>query len=133
MQVLALSFFFCLILVSLPVTGQHAPDDGKFVGIWELEIDTGEEYLYYFLKIEKSESEFKGWIGEEKEMTEGAPLSEIQLDGENLNFEFTAPTPPDGLERLVKCEFKLSDNKLEGFFILEDIDVVVSVTATKIS
>jgi len=96
-----------------------------------VEVDAGEEYYYLSMTIERSEGELKGTISESSGSFEDTPLSDIEFDGDTLIFGFTAPTPPDGYERLVTAEFKVGDNKLEGFFSLDDLGISAAATATK--
>lgn len=129
--VLALSFF-CVFFLSLSsLKGQQTPDPGKVLGAWEVEVNSDGEYYYLSLNIEKSESGLKGVISESSGAFTDVPLSNIQFDGATLKFEFNSPTPPDGYERLVKAELKIVESKLEGFFIVEDLEAKASATATR--
>jgi len=127
-------FLGCILVFSLSFSSlvrQEALDYGKILGDWDVEVDAGEEYYYLSMTIERSEGELKGTISESSGSFGDTPLSDIEFDGETLIFGFTAPTPPDGYERLVTAEFKVGDNKLEGFFSLDDLGISTAATATK--
>jgi len=126
-----LSLFLIVSFSSLLAQSQAAPDYGKILGTWDVEVDADGEYYYLTLNLEKSEQGLKGTVSESTGAFSDVPLQEIQYDGLTLKFQFTSPTPPDGLERLVKADFKVGDNKLEGTIAVEDIGISVPATATK--
>lgn len=96
-----------------------------------MEVEAEGEYYYLSFNIEKDESGLNGTISESTGFFSDSPLSNIQFDGEKLSFEFTVPTPPDGLERVVKAEFKVADNEMEGYVSLEDLGLSVPANATR--
>jgi len=126
---------FCLLFVfglSFSVLfGQEKLNPEKAVGEWNLEIDAGGEYYYLNMTIENTNEGLRGTISEESGYFQDLALSNIVFDGEMLKFEFTAPTPPDDYERLVKAEFKVGENRLEGYMSAEDLGLTVSATATR--
>ena len=126
-----LSLFLILSLSSLPAQNQATPDYGKILGTWDVEVNANGEYYYLTMNIEKSEQGLKGTVSESTGAFKDVPIKEIQYDGLTLKFQFTSPTPPDGLERLVKADFKVGDNKLEGTVAVEDMGISVPATATK--
>jgi hypothetical protein len=111
--------------------GQEKLSHEKLVGEWNVEVDAGGGYYYLTMTIEKTNGGLRGTISEESGYFQNAALSDIEFDGVILKFGFTAPTPPDDYERLVKVEFKVSENRLEGHMIAEDLDLTVSATATR--
>jgi DNA-binding beta-propeller fold protein YncE len=127
----ALSLFLIISFSSLPAQNQAAPDYGKILGTWDVEVNADGEFYYLTMNIEKSEEGLKGTVSESTGAFSDVPLKEIQYDGQSLKFQFTSPTPPDGLERLVKADFKIGDNKLEGTMAVEDMGISVPATATK--
>ena len=129
--VFALSSLFIFSLSFSFIISQEAPDYGKILGDWDMEVDAEGEYYYLSFNIEKDESGLNGTISESTGFFSDSPLSNIQFDGERLSFEFTAPTPPDGLERVVKAEFKVGDNEMEGYISLEDLGLSVPANATR--
>jgi hypothetical protein len=127
----ALSLFLILSLSSLPAQNQATPDYGKIIGTWDIEVNANGEYYYLTMNIEKSEQGLKGTVSESTGAFKDVPIKETQYDGQSFKFQFTSPTPPDGLERLVKADFKVGDNKLEGTMSVEDMGISVAATATK--
>jgi len=127
----ALGLFLVISLSSPAAQNQAAPDYGKILGTWDVEVNANGEYYYLSVNIEKSEEGLKGKVSESTGAFSDVPLKEIQYDGQTLKFQFTSPTPPDGLERLVKADFKVGDNKLEGTVAVEDMGISVPATATK--
>jgi hypothetical protein len=127
----ALSLFLIISFSSLLAQNQATPDYGKILGTWDVEVNANGEYYYLTMNIEKSEEGLKGMVSESTGAFSDVPLKEIQYDGQTLKFQFTSPTPPDGLERLVKADFKVGDNKLEGTVAVEDMGLSVPATATK--
>jgi hypothetical protein len=103
----------------------------KVVGEWNVEIDAGGEFYYLNMTIEKANGGLRGTINEESGYFQNLALSNIEFDGAILKFEFTAPTPPDGYERLVKTEFKVGENRLEGYVSIEDLGLTASAVATR--
>jgi hypothetical protein len=126
-----LSLFLIISFSSPAAQNQAAPDYGKILGTWDVEVNANGEYYYLTMNIEKSEEGLKGKVSESTGAFSDVPLKEIQYDGQTLKFQFTSPTPPDGLERLVKADFKVGDNKLEGTVAVEDMGLSVPATATK--
>jgi len=129
--VFALSSLFIFSLSFSSIISQEAPDYGKILGDWDMEVDAEGEYYYLSFNIEKDESGLNGTISESTGFFSDSPLSNIQFDGEKLSFEFTAPTPPDGLERVVKAEFKVADNEMEGYISIEDLGLSIPANATR--
>jgi hypothetical protein len=129
--IFALGLFFVLALFSYSQPTQEKVDNGKIVGTWKVEIDAGGEYYYLTLEMRVTEGNLEGTVSESQGIFTNLPISEILFDGENLSFEFTSPTPPDGLQRLVKAEFKVGVDNLEGMMSVPDIEATVPATATR--
>lgn len=128
-KVFVLSFFF---IVSLSfVKSQEAVDYGKVVGNWEIEVIAEGEYYYLTLALERSDDELEGTISESAGFFTDAQVSNIEYDGPNLSFEFVAPTPPDGYERLIRAEFEVGDNTLEGTMTIDDLGMTVPATGKR--
>lgn len=129
---LSLALSFLLMFAAIFMIGQETPDLAKILGYWELEVDAGGgEYYYLSLSLEETDSLLTGEISESQGFFSDAPLSDIQYDGHVLSFEFTVPTPPDGVERLIVAEFTVGDDEMEGFLSLPDLGVSVPTTATR--
>lgn len=130
-KVLVLGFVLVLSFSFSPGLSQETPDLRKIMGAWDIEVDADGEYYYLSMSIEKSEEGLKGTISESTGAFSDVPLSNIEYDGQTLKFTFNSPTPPDGIERLVKAEFKVGDNKLEGLLTVEDLEATATATATR--
>ena len=125
-----------LVLFLLGLGGQAAaqsqkPDSNKIVGTWSLEVSAGNEYYYLTLELTVQEGKLAGKLSEQSGMFKDAPLLEPAFDGQILKYSVKIPTPPDGVERLVKSEMTLVDNKLEGTLTVQDLEMTVPVTGTK--
>ncbi len=127
----ALGLFFSFSLCFLMLPSQETLNYEKILGAWDIEVVAEGEYYYLSMNLEKSEQELKGTISEQSGGFTDIPLSEIKFDGQTLSFDFTAPTPPDGLERLIKTEFKVADNRLEGTLNVVDLGVTATAIATR--
>lgn len=130
-RILIFGLLFVFGLSFSVLFGQEKLSPEKVVGEWNLEIDAGGEFYYLNMSIEKANEGLRGTISEESGYFQDLALSNIVFDGEMLKFEFTAPTPPDDYERLVKAEFKVGENSLEGYMSAEDLGLTVSATATR--
>lgn len=131
-KLFALSCFFVFSFsFSSDILSQEAPDYGKILGEWEIEIDAEGEYYYLTMKIEKSDGEPKGTVSEQTGFFEDVPISEIEYDGKKFYFKFTAATPPDGAERVIAAEFEVGDGKLEGYISIDDLGMIAEATATR--
>jgi hypothetical protein len=129
--IFAVGLFLVLALFSYPHQAQAKADYGQILGTWKVEIDAGEQFYYLALVLKVSEGKLEGTVSESQGSFTDVPLANILLDGDKLNFEFTCPTPPDGIERLVMAEFKVGVDKLEGTVSVPDIQAVVPATATR--
>jgi hypothetical protein len=125
------SVFFVLVLFSFSWAAQEKPDYGKIVGTWKIEVDADGEYYYLTLELKNAEGNLEGTISEDAGSFTDVPISEILFDGENLSFEFTSPTPPDGLERLVKAELKVGVDTMNGVMNVPDLGASATATATR--
>lgn len=114
-----------------PVFGQDQPDVQRILGEWDVEVDAGEEFYYLTLVLEKAEGELRGAISEDAGYFSDIPLENIVYDGETLMFEFMAPTPPDGFERVISCEFFVNEDKMQGTMTVSELGVSVVCTATR--
>lgn len=131
LKVFLLSLFFISSLTLSSMKGQEAVDYAKILGNWEIEVDAEGEYYYLTLILKMSDGELEGAISESTGYFSDAPLSNIEFDGANLKFEFTAPTPPDGYERVVRTEFEVGDNTLEGTMNVDDLGVIALATGKR--
>lgn len=126
-----LSLFFVLAVFSYSQPAQEKVDYGKIIGTWKVEINADGEFYYLSLEVKVTEGKLEGTVSESQGYLTDVSLSNILFDGENLNFEFTSTTPPDGLQRLVKTEFKVGVDKLEGMVSVPDMQVTAPATAIR--
>jgi len=131
LKVFLLSLFFISLLTLSSMKSQEAVDYGNILGNWEIEVDADGEYYYLTLILKMSDGELEGAISESTGYFSDVLLSDIEYDGANLRFEFTAPTPPDGYERVVRTEFEVGDNTLEGTMNVDDLGVSALATGKR--
>ncbi len=98
-------------------------DYSKVIGDWEIELDAEGEYFYLSMAVKEEEGKLAGTISEASGFFVDVPITDIIYDGDNFNFLFTAPTPPDGMERIIKGEFMVQTDKMEGFIIVDDLGI----------
>jgi len=122
-------FIYSLCLSSSQV--QEEIDYARIIGKWNMEVNTEGEYYYLQMNIEKNEEGISGKISEESGFFTDVPLSNLNFDGDMLSFEFVAPTPPDGMERLLRGEFKVEEDRMEGKIFVEELGITVSGVATR--
>jgi hypothetical protein len=123
--------FFVLISFSFSLAAQEIPDYGKIVGTWKIEVDADGEYYYLTLELKNAEENLEGTISENMGSFTDVPISEIVFDGESLDFEFISPTPPDGLEKSVKADFKVGVDTMDGVMSVPDLEASATATATR--
>lgn len=128
--IFACVFFVCIFSCSF-LKGQDQVDLKKILGDWNMEVDAGGEFYSLSFTIEKTDGELSGKISESSGFFSDIPLENIEFDGTNLSFEMTIPTPPDGYENLVKAEFELVEERLEGMLTVESIGASASAVASK--
>ncbi len=123
--VIVISVIFLVSL--LPASSLEKGDNAKVLGYWDLELDAEGDNYYLSMTFEESNGKLSGKISEFTGSFENVPLKKIVFDGEKLTFEFTAPTPPDGMDRLLKAVFKIGEKKLEGFLNVPDLTLSATV------
>jgi len=101
------------------------------VGTWALEVNAGEESYYLNLELKLTEAKLEGSLSEANGIFLNAPLTNVEFDGETLRFDVKVPTPPDGLERLIKAEAKLVEDKLQGAITVPDLSLSVPLFGVK--
>ncbi len=133
LQTCALILGLSLILPSFSpaLSVQAKVDNGKIMGLWKITVNANTEYYYLAQEIKEAEGKLTGAVSESQGTFTDLPVSDLAFDGENLTFEFTCPTPPDGLERLVKAEFKVGVDTLEGTMSVPDIEASASASGSR--
>ena len=124
---------FCLIFVLFLFStfGQEKVDYAKIVGSWDIEVDAGGEYYYLTLVLKEADGELSGTISESSGFFTDVGLTKIEYDGSNLSFDFIAPTPPDGAERIIQTEFEVGKDEMEGSMTISDLGMTVGCVATR--
>lgn len=108
-----------------------APDWQNVVGIWSLTVEADNYNIYLTLSLELAGDQVKGKMTEQSGMVPEVPLEGIEFDNENLKFVITAPSPPDGLNKVWKASFKVSGDKLEGAFFNEELGIAAAAAGTR--
>ncbi|HCS47277.1 MAG TPA: hypothetical protein DIW61_03090 [Candidatus Aminicenantes bacterium] len=58
-------------------------------------------------------------------------ISDIFYDSVSFRFNFISPTPPDGLSRTIKAEFKVGADTMGGVISVPDLDITTDAKATR--
>ncbi len=128
----SLLIFLVLIFFSVPLLAQQKADFGKIVGDWDMEGDADGDYIYLSLKFMEKEGKLSGTISEASGYFIDVELKNFKYDGKTLNFEFMTATPPDDMERNIRVEFDVLDDKLEGYMFVDDLGMTIPVLASKV-
>jgi hypothetical protein len=111
---------------------QQKADLSKIVGDWDLEGDANGDYIYLSLKFMEKEGKLSGTISEASGYFIDVELKNFKYDGKTLNFEFMTATPPDDMERNIRVEFNVLEDKLEGYMFADDLGMTIPVLASKV-
>jgi len=110
---------------------QAKTDYGPIVGTWNLEVNAGEESYFLSLELRLTEGKLEGGLSEVNGLFTNAALSNVEFDGETLKFDAAVPTPPDGVQRLIKTEAKIVENKLQGTLTVPEFSITVPLLGAK--
>lgn len=130
-QILFLVLFGLLAAFGFLSAQQAQPDTEKIVGIWKIEVTAGVDYYYLTMEITETSGALQGTLSESMGTFTDLPVSEISFDGANLAFQFTCPIPPDGVERLVKAEFQVGEDAMEGYMSVPELEVIALSSASR--
>lgn len=119
------------ILAATGVSAQEKADPTKVVGTWTIDVYAGEATYTLSLAVTAAEGQLAGKISESMGAFSDVALSDILYDGDNFSFSFVAPTPPDGSSRMVKAEFKVDTDEMNGTITVPDIEATVEARATR--
>ncbi len=119
------------LAVAGTVPAQEKANPSKVVGTWTIDVYAGEATYALGLEVKVAEGHLAGTISESMGAFSDVALSDIFYDGGTFNFSFTAPTPPDGSSRLVKAEFKVGVDEMNGTLTVPDIEATVEAKATR--
>jgi len=133
------SFLFVLgvavfvVLVAGAAPAQEKPDFSKVVGSWKVEVYAGSSTYYVDLVVVDNLGQLEGKVSESMGSFTDIAISELFYDSVTFRFEFVAPTPPDGMTRTVKADFKVAEDTMEGVIAVPDLDVIADAKATRVS
>ncbi|MCJ7611577.1 MAG: hypothetical protein MUP19_04875 [Candidatus Aminicenantes bacterium] len=111
--------------------GQQPVSKEKVIGTWDIEILTEGQSYYLTMVLSENEGRFEGKISEQNGFFTDVPLTALDYDGQILTFEFNSPTPPDGMQRQILCEFNWAGENLEGTVTVPDLAMTVPAKAVK--
>jgi len=131
MFVLATALFALSIAASAMI--QEKADTAKIVGAWNIEVYAGDQTYSLKLVVTEENGQLAGKISESMGSFTDVAISDIFYDSATFRFNFISPTPPDGLTRTVKAEFKVGTDAMEGVVSVPDLDVVIDAKATRAS
>jgi len=120
-------FFFILNYFSL------AQEQARLVGDWQMVVEAEGQYFYLQLSFKEIDGKLEGTVSEASGFFYNLPLTNIKLEVDKLTFDFTAPTPPDGLARLISADLKIAPDyeKMEGILSVPDLGITASATVTR--
>jgi hypothetical protein len=103
----------------------------KVIGTWDVEVLAEGQSYFLTMVLTQSQGQLEGKVSEQNGMFTDAVLSSLTFDGESLAFEFTGPTPPDGMPRLIQTALKVSGDTMEGSVTIPDLGVYAQAKAAK--
>jgi hypothetical protein len=130
---LALAFAAGLGLALSQQPPSPKPDKVKVLGTWTLDIDAGEMTITLTLVLGEAEGKLGGKISEPSGMFTDSPLSNIEFDGENLAYDISVPSPPDGVVKVWKTQLKIGADTAEGAIANADLGMTATVTGKRVS
>lgn len=125
------SAFFLFISLVFALSIFASPDLSKVTGDWEIELDAEGESYFLTMTLKAVNETLSGTISEATGFFSDVELEKIKYDGTRLGFSFTAPTPPDGMDRVVEGDFAVEDKKLEGYINVDDLGISAPAVGTK--
>jgi hypothetical protein len=112
---------------------QEKADTAKIVGTWKIEVFAGDTTYYLSLVVTEDNGQLAGKISESMGSFTDVAISDILYDSVSFRFNFISPTPPDGLSRTVKADFKVSTDTMGGVISVPDLDITTDAKATRAS
>lgn len=131
------SFLFVLgtavvgLLAGESVMAQEQPDFSKVIGAWKVEVYAGDTTYYLNLVVTEESGQLVGKISESMGSFAGIAISDIFYDSVAFRFDFISPTPPDGLSRTVKADYKVGKDEMSGTVNVPDLDVIADSRAIR--
>jgi len=130
-------FVFAAIAFGLSIAAsamvQEKADTAEVVGAWKIEVYAGDQTYYLNLVVTEDNGQLAGKISESMGSFTDVAISDIFYDSVTFRFNFISPTPPDGVSRTVKAEFKVGTDAMEGIISVPDLDVTTDAKATRAS
>ena len=108
-----------------------APDLGRILGTWTLEIYADGQSIALILLLENGDDGLGGRMSEQMGMFTDAPLNNVKYDGQTLTFEITVSSPPDGMERTWLAEFAVGEDKVEGTISNAEVGISAPITGKR--
>ncbi|HVP91853.1 MAG TPA: hypothetical protein VMS75_11625 [Terriglobales bacterium] len=124
-----------LAAFGLALTPQQAapkPDLAKVLGTWSLDIDTGGMVITLTLVLEAPEGKLAGKISEPNGMFTDSPLANIEFDGDNLAYDISVASPPDGAVKTWKTQLKVAADTAEGAIANADTGMTANVSGKRV-
>ena len=112
---------------------QEKADTTKVVGAWKIEVFAGDTTYTLSLVVTETQGELAGKISESMGSFTDVAISDVFYDAVTFRFSFISPTPPDGLSRTVKADFKVGTDAMEGVISVPDLDITTDAKATRAS
>jgi len=110
---------------------QEKADTAKVVGAWKIEVYAGDQTYYLNLVVIEDNGQLAGKISESMGSFTDVVISDIFYDSVSFRFNFISPTPPDGLSRTIKAEFKVGADTMGGVISVPDLDITTDAKATR--
>jgi hypothetical protein len=124
---------FCSWSMALPrQKAAPKPDPAKVLGTWNLEIDANGMTITLTLVLNESGGLLAGKISEDNGMFTDAPLSDIEYDGDNLAYDISVPSPPDGLVKTWRTQLKVGDDVADGDITNADLGISIALTGKRV-
>lgn len=126
-------FLIIFIFLALIAPSAWAQAQSKLIGDWQMVVEAEGQYFYLHLSFKETEWKLEGTISEASGFFLNLPVTNLKIEADRLTFDFTAPTPPDGLARLISADLKIEPDyeKMEGFLIVSDLGLTAKATLTK--
>ncbi|MBN2409795.1 MAG: hypothetical protein JXE07_08660 [Candidatus Aminicenantes bacterium] len=120
-----------IILTAAGAAAQEKADPSKVVGAWTIDVYAGDTTYVLKLVVTVTDGHLEGKISETMGAFADVPLGDLFYDGQSFRFSFVSPTPPDGLARTVKADFKVGMDKMDGAISVPDLEMSVEAKATR--
>lgn len=128
-------FVFAAVVFTLSFAAstlaQEKADTAKVVGTWKIEVYAGDTTYSLSLVVTEDQGQLVGKISESMGTFTDVAISDISYDSVTFRFNFVSPTPPDGLSRTVKADFKVGTDAMEGIINVPDLDITTDAKATR--